>query len=65
VAIKAVDAILYRFLKAIHDQKRNNRSAQSDTNTGDRDLVNRRRKTFLLTAAYSFRYEVRKVQGMA
>lgn len=40
MAVKAVDAIFYRFLKSVHDQKRNNGSTQSDADAGDRNFMN-------------------------
>lgn len=64
MSIEAVNLVFYRFLKTSHDQKRNYHSGQAYPNDHNRNVVNRRCKSLLLIATYSFGYEIRKVQGL-
>jgi len=59
---ETIDFIFDGLLKSLHDQKCNDGSGEANAYANDRDLMDRRRKTFPLFASYSFGYEIREVQ---
>src|SRR5690606_32351123 len=62
VTAEAEDFFLDRFLKALHDEKGNDRRGQSYGDTDNGNFVDRRRKALLIPPADSFGYEIREIQ---
>jgi len=65
MAAKGVNAIFYRLLKSFHNEERDDGGTQPNTQAGDSNFMNGGRKSLRPAAAYSFRYEIREIQGMA
>ena len=56
---EAVYLFFHRLLKAFHDEKGDDRCGKAERYAYDGDLVDRRRKSLLITPADSFGYEIR------